>query len=148
MSPPTPGEKVPGVTSKYFNARNRRRLFNFLTREFEKSGITRAELAVRTGKSRALISRLLGQPSNLTADTAEELLFAISGGEIEYHVVYPLSRETSIEYSTGAVATSHNGLCRPENIVRAIYQRDRLKIAPVGTVPLDLRYNIEVREAA
>jgi hypothetical protein len=55
-------------------------------------GITQAELAVRTGKSREIISRLLGQPSNLTADTAAELLFAISGGEIEDHITYPLNR--------------------------------------------------------
>jgi transcriptional regulator with XRE-family HTH domain len=60
-----------------------------LKREFEMSGITRAELAVRTGKSRALISRLLGQPSNLTVDTAAQLIFAISGKEIQYGAVRP-----------------------------------------------------------
>jgi hypothetical protein len=32
----------------------------------------------------------------LTADTAAELLFAISGGEIEYHVIYPLDRQAAI----------------------------------------------------
>jgi hypothetical protein len=96
MFPPRDGEKVPGVTLKYFTARNRRRAFNFLVGEFKKSGITRSELAFRTGKSRALISRLLGQPSNLTADTAAELLFAICGGEIQYSVAHPLSRRLAI----------------------------------------------------
>jgi transcriptional regulator with XRE-family HTH domain len=107
MSPPVPGEKVPSVTSRYFNARNRRRSFDFLTRKFKESGITRAELAVRTGKSRALISRLLGQPGNLTADTMAELLFAMSGEEIQYSAVRPpvgdievrqASQQTSAEW--------------------------------------------------
>lgn len=116
MSPPVPGEKVPGVTSRYFKARNRGRVFDLLTREFEKSGISRAELAVRTGKSRALISRLLGQPSNLTCDTAAELLFAISGGEIEYRVAYPLSRETRVEHSRQTAATIRDDLRMPTSV--------------------------------
>jgi hypothetical protein len=92
MFPPIPERRVPSVTFSYFNARNRRHVYNFLMREFRRSGITQAELAVRTGKSREIISRLLGQPSNMTADTAAELIFAISGGEIEYHITYPLNR--------------------------------------------------------
>jgi hypothetical protein len=39
------------------------------------------------------MSRLLGQPGNLTADTAAELLFAISGGEIQYSMAYKISRQ-------------------------------------------------------
>jgi transcriptional regulator with XRE-family HTH domain len=62
--------------------------------EFKKSGITRAELAVRTGKSKAQISRLLGQPRNLTTDTMGELLFAISGKEMEYNSADPFQRES------------------------------------------------------
>jgi transcriptional regulator with XRE-family HTH domain len=109
MCPPVPGEKVPGATFSYFNARNRRRIFNFLIDELKKSGITRTELATRTGKSLALISRLLGQPSNLTADTAAELLFAISGGEIEYNVTHPLNRRAGVSPPTRTEVVIHKG---------------------------------------
>ena len=84
MSPPMPGEKVPRANLTYFKARNRGRLFDFLTRKFQESGITRAELAIRTGRSTEQISCLLGQPGNPTADTMAELLFAMCGEEIHY----------------------------------------------------------------
>ncbi|HUB15950.1 MAG TPA: hypothetical protein VMB34_28650 [Acetobacteraceae bacterium] len=84
---------MPGVTFSYFNSRNRRHAFNFLMSEFRRSGITKAELAVRTGKSKAQISRLLGQPSNLTTDTMGELLFAMSGEELEYSGVDPFKHQ-------------------------------------------------------
>lgn len=92
MSPPLPGERVPNVTFSYFNSRNRRRAFDFLVREFVKSGITKSELAVRTGKSKAQISRLFGRPANLTTDTIGELLFAISGKQLELSGADPFKR--------------------------------------------------------
>jgi len=93
LSPPAPGARVPNVTFSYINARNRRRAFGLLMREFRKSGITRAELAIRTGKSKAQISRLLGQPRNLTMDTLGELLFAISGKELDYGGADPFKHQ-------------------------------------------------------
>lgn len=84
VSPPMPGKKAPRANFTYFKARNRRRLFDFLTRKFKESGITHAELAIRTGRSTGQISCLLGQPGNLTANTMAELLFAMCGEEIHY----------------------------------------------------------------
>jgi hypothetical protein len=94
LSVPHDSAKIPGATVSYVQARNRRHLFNFIQAEFKKSGITRAQLGARTGKGSDRISRLLGQPGNLTADTSAELLFAISGAEIQYSVIYPLSQQT------------------------------------------------------
>jgi transcriptional regulator with XRE-family HTH domain len=64
--------------------------FSLLQREFKKSGITQADLALRMGKGADRISRILGSPGNLTLDTMSEVLFALSGGEPEYGVYYPL----------------------------------------------------------
>ena len=90
LSPPIEGGRVPDVTFSYFNSGNRRRAFTFLVREFDKSGLTRSELAVGAGKSKAQISRLLGRPTNLTTDTMGELLFAISGKTPKYRSYRPI----------------------------------------------------------
>jgi hypothetical protein len=92
MSPPIPGERVPFVTAKYMNARNRRRQFDLLHKEIDRMGITYAEIATRTGRGRAQISRLLGQSSNMTSDTMSELLFAISGCELLFVPADPFEK--------------------------------------------------------
>jgi hypothetical protein len=104
---------VPGITFRYFNARNRRRAFDFLMKEFSMSGITRAELAIRTGKSRALISRLLGQPGNMTLDTMEELLFGISGKEVRYAAESPSVRQAKAVPTTQETPKPNNPIWLP-----------------------------------
>jgi len=68
------------------------RVFALVQREFEKAGITKAELADRLERGADRVSHLLGAPGNWTLDTVSDLLFAISGAEINYHVTYPLQR--------------------------------------------------------
>jgi len=73
--------------------RNRVRAFNVVHAELEKSGLTKAELADRTGKGADRIAHLLGAPGNWTLDTISSLLFAISGAEIDYRISYPLDQK-------------------------------------------------------
>jgi hypothetical protein len=68
--------------------RNRTHAYNLIIDEFEKSGISKAALAARLGKASETITRWLGTPSNWTLDTVSDLLFAISGAELNYNVTY------------------------------------------------------------
>lgn len=137
MSPPATGEKVPSVTFRYFNARNRRRGFDFLSRKFKESGITRAELAIRTGKSRALMSRLLGQPGNLTADTMAELLFAMSGEEIQYSASRPPVGHIKVRQPTQQTSAEANTVWLPaeeHKISNIVQVRPMMIEPPKGTI--------------
>lgn len=66
--------------------------FSLVHKEFERSGISQADLALRTGKGADRICRLLGAPGNWTADTVSDLLFAISGAEVSYGLSYPIDK--------------------------------------------------------
>jgi hypothetical protein len=74
----------------YFRQRNRGLAYSIVINEFEKSGISQADLAARLHKGADQISRCLGSPGNWTMDTYSDLLFAISGGAPTYGVSYPL----------------------------------------------------------
>lgn len=87
---PRDGERVPSTTLTYLRTRNKMKLFNLVVEEFERSGISQAELAARLGKGPDRISRLLGAPGNWEADTISDLLFAISGAVLKYELSYPL----------------------------------------------------------
>lgn len=90
LSKPTGSERLPNGVLDYINTRNRLSLFNVVQTEFIKSGIKESDLALRTGRARSQICNLLGAPGNWTADTASTLIFAISGGVINYSISYPL----------------------------------------------------------
>jgi len=86
----------------YMRERNRGHIYNCVIGEFERSGISQAALAARLGKAPEIISRWLASPSNWTQDTVSDLLFGISGTEMQYGIVSPLAQLTplaSIEYS-------------------------------------------------
>jgi hypothetical protein len=79
------GPPIPEAKRVYFQARLRNRLFNFILDRFveeQKNGLTKAKLGRRIGKSDAVVNRLLGAPSNLTLDTASDLLLGISAEEL------------------------------------------------------------------
>lgn len=92
LSKPTGRNKISGAAFAYMQTRNRMRAFNAVHAELEKSGLTKAELADRTGKGADRIAHLLGAPGNWTLDTISSLLYAISGAEIEYRISYPLDQ--------------------------------------------------------
>jgi hypothetical protein len=89
---PKGDERISVGTLGYFQARNRNRLYETIIREFQNSGISQATLARRLGKRPDVVCRWLGSPGNWTLDTVSDLLFAISGGEPEYSIAYPLDR--------------------------------------------------------
>lgn len=91
LSEPHGDERVDEATLAYFRARNRSRQYDSVIEEFEKSAITQATLARRMGKRPETVNRLLSAPGNWEADTASDILFAISGGEFDYTVRHPLS---------------------------------------------------------
>lgn len=92
LSEPTGRDQIPAGVLEYFQTRNRMRVFTLVQNEFERSGVTKAELADRLGKGSDRVSHLLGAPGNWTLDTASDLLFAISGAVIDYHLAYPLRK--------------------------------------------------------
>jgi hypothetical protein len=79
------GPQIPEAKRVYFQTRTRNRIFNYLlglfVREQEK-GLTKAQLARRTGHSPETINRWLGAPSNLTIDSISDLLLGIVAEEL------------------------------------------------------------------
>ncbi len=92
LSKPTEGEPIRVPTLAYLRARHKRKLHSLVLGEFEKSGITQAELCRRLRKDAATISRMLGSPGNWRLDTVSDLLFAINAAEPAYGVDYPLDK--------------------------------------------------------
>lgn len=91
LSKPIGDDRVPPPTFSYFRTRRRMKAFTAVHRELERSGITKTCLAKRMGKGIDRVSHLLAAPSNWTSDTESDLLFAISGAEVNYDPLsYPL----------------------------------------------------------
>lgn len=87
---PDGANPIPAGTLGYFRTRNRYRLYTLVVGEFQRSGLSQADLARRLRKGTDVICRWLRSPSNWEQDTVSDLMFAISGGEVAYGVQYPL----------------------------------------------------------
>ena len=92
LSKPSEGERVPPETFGYLRARAKRKAYDLVMKEFEKSRISKAELARRLGKGADRVSRMLGGPGNWTLATMSDLLFAITAGVPSFNVDYPLDK--------------------------------------------------------
>jgi len=89
------GPAIPESKRAYFQERFRGRFFDFLISRFlleQTSGLTKAKLSRRIGKSPEVINRWLGAPSNLTLDSISDLLLGISGEEPEVNASSLLNR--------------------------------------------------------
>lgn len=71
----------------YFQSRLKNRLHQLVLREFEKSGLNRAELARRIQKKPEQITRWLNSPGNLRIDTLSDLLLGTSYAELKDEIV-------------------------------------------------------------
>lgn len=71
----------------YFQARLKNRLHQLILREFEKSGISRAELARRIRKSPSRITHWFNAPGNLRLETLSDLLLGINYVELNDETV-------------------------------------------------------------
>ena len=92
LSKPLGESRVPLSTFGYFRARNKRRAYDLVMKEFRRSGLSQATLARRLGKGTDRVCRMLGGPGNWTLDTMSDLLFAISGSEPVYSLQTPLDK--------------------------------------------------------
>jgi hypothetical protein len=139
LSKPIPGQRVPESTFAYFRTRNRMRVFSLVHEEFEKSGIDQAELATRLGKSRTRVCRLLGSPGNWEHDTTSDLLFAISGGEVEYGIGHPFSRaprnQRAPEWLDPEIPVNVKAFTDPKAEVISVTTYDDEAVAQSGTLP-------------
>jgi hypothetical protein len=89
-------DEISDGTFAYFCSRNRMAVWTLVNKEFDRAGVTQAEVAKRMKKGTDRISRLLGAPGNWTLDTASELLLAISGAQISYGLHYPCAESPTI----------------------------------------------------
>lgn len=92
LSRPEGNQRIPKGTFSYFHSRNGHRIYDLVIDAFLKSGLTQAALARRMGKGTDQICRLLGAPGNWELNTVSDLIFAITGGEVEYSIGYPLDQ--------------------------------------------------------
>jgi hypothetical protein len=80
------GPTIPESKRVYFQQRLRDRFFDFIIGSFireQASGLTKAKLARRIGKSPEIVNRWLAAPNNLTLDSISDLLLGIAGEELE-----------------------------------------------------------------
>lgn len=78
---PKGDEPLPRGQLAYLRARYQSNVHSIVLEEFEKSGLTMAQLARRLRMDPGQLARLMGNPSNMTLDTLSDLLYAISGKE-------------------------------------------------------------------
>ncbi len=71
--------RIPEWMLRSARARRRQVYHSMVLAEFEKSGITQAELARRIGKSPRRVNQWLSNPSNWESDTVADLLFGTTG---------------------------------------------------------------------
>jgi hypothetical protein len=89
------GPPIPEAKRVYFQERLRSRFFEFLLNKFleqQERGLTKAKLARRIGRTPDVVNRWLSAPSNLTLDTASDLLLGINAEELEMSASSLLNR--------------------------------------------------------
>lgn len=98
------GPQIPEAKRAYFQARLRNRLFNLILQRFlqeQQSGLTKAALARRIGKTPDVVNRWLGAPGNLTLDTISDLLLGIGAEELKLELSSILNQEPSDLLNSG-----------------------------------------------
>lgn len=73
------GAPIDPATKMYFAGLARHLAHEFLLEVFERSNLSRSDLASRLSYDPSRVSRLLNTPSNITIETFGEMLFAIDG---------------------------------------------------------------------
>ncbi len=82
-------DRIPIGELAYMRTRNRRRLYSLVMAEFQRSGLSKEDLAQRLGVPTTIVGSWLATPGYWNIDTFSDLLFAISGAEATYTLNYP-----------------------------------------------------------
>lgn len=90
LSKPSGDDPIPLNVLGFLRAHNKYNVYELVLNEFQRSGLTQAQLARRIRKNPDRVCKILGGPGNWTLDTIADLLFAISGGVAKYSMSYPL----------------------------------------------------------
>lgn len=94
----------------------RNQFHNFILTQLAKSNISQAELARRSGKTPAVISRWLSSAHNWTIETAAILLFAISGERFVLGSEEPFENSRSANFNP--LLNEPNAENRPSTLVQ------------------------------
>jgi hypothetical protein len=89
---PSGTSPIPVGTLAYFAERLRNHVYEIVIDEFEKSKISKVDLAKRLRKNPSQLTRWLGSPGNWELDSISEVLFSICGGEPRLSVGHPLRK--------------------------------------------------------
>ena len=108
-------------TLAYYRARFRNRLYHLVLSKFREAeageGLTRAELARRTGKRPEVLTRILGAPGNWRLDTVSDLLMGIAGEELDATASSPLAGATrNYRYRDFLRMDEDQGALNPMNV--------------------------------
>ena len=95
LSKPKRGEKSALFDLAFVRSRNRNKAHSLLLEEFEKSELSKDDLAKMLGRRPEQITRWLSGPGNLTLDTMSDLIFAIRGDFFTLALDGDLSKEKS-----------------------------------------------------
>ncbi len=79
LSKPIGDGAIPPTVLSYVGRKLRNDFYHMVMSEFNRSGLSQAELAKKLKIDRGQLHRHLGGPGNWTIDTAAKLLFAING---------------------------------------------------------------------
>ncbi len=114
LSKPSGSEPIPIGVFGYLRSRNKHRIYSLVMSEFQKSGLSHADLARRLGKKPDVVCRWLATPGNWQIDSVSDLVFAISGATVRYELDFPLDQsarnDTRPQWLTGNGAAEPNGM--------------------------------------
>lgn len=99
LSKPKGDDPIPLGVLGFLRANNKYDVYELVLKEFQRSGLTQAQLGRRIRKNPDRVCKILGGPGNWTLDTVSDLLFAIGGGVAKYSMSYPLD-EAARNFST------------------------------------------------
>jgi hypothetical protein len=90
---PDGNSPIDASSRMYFGGLARHFGHELLLEAFERSGLSKADLAVRLGYDPSRLGRILNTPANLTLETFGEVLFAIDGSCAHFSQRWPLGDE-------------------------------------------------------
>lgn len=124
LAKPQGDERIPDWMLRAVRARRRQVYHSMVLAEFEKSGITQAELARRIGRSPRRVNQWLSNPSNWESDTVADLLFGATGTVDIPYAVEPLDEPSFRRQAESPSPFQLARLWRDDDAVKAANDQD------------------------